>query len=336
METNTKRIAFLDMTKFFAIFCVILGHATVNGHLYEFIYSFHMPLFMVVSGYFMGKSFTLSPILFLKKKAIQLLLPVLTFSILFVSFHNSIYTYITDKESINFFQYLFGGWMWFLKYLFICLVIAYACKKIFRNDAVAAILPTIILLMSTRATIFKLLPFLWLGYFLCKYNDIIFKHSKAILAGSFVLFIFFLSVWNQDYDSPHYRIIFFNTPIRLDFQNLIILLIRLGVGAFGSLFFITLIKVILDYIKTGKFLQLCCSTGRNTLGIYCIQIYILEFGLDHLHLSFAFPGSVFVQVLYAIAILVVCDIIVRFINKNKWTALFMLGHSSQRNTNKSN
>ncbi|WP_289602690.1 hypothetical protein [Parabacteroides goldsteinii] len=44
-----------------------------------------MPLFMVVSGYFMEKAFAMSPLYFLKRRSIQLLLPTLTFSILFKS-----------------------------------------------------------------------------------------------------------------------------------------------------------------------------------------------------------------------------------------------------------
>lgn len=184
MQSDNKRITFLDITKCFAIFCVILGHViqqTFPGDpyhdswLFQFIYSFHMPLFMVVSGYFMEKAFAMSPLYFLKRRSIQLLLPTLTFSILFILFHNIIYTRFTDKDSINFFAYLSGGWMWFLKYLFICAVIAYASKKIFRNDILAASLPTILLIILTRTTIFRLLPFLWLGYFLHKYNDRLFR-----------------------------------------------------------------------------------------------------------------------------------------------------------------
>ena len=137
MQSDSKRIAFLDITKCFAIFCVILGHViqqTFPGDpyhdswLFQFIYSFHMPLFMVVSGYFMEKAFAMSPLYFLKRRSIQLLLPTLTFSILFILFHNIIYTRFTHKDSINFFAYLSGCWMWFLKYLFICAVIAYASK----------------------------------------------------------------------------------------------------------------------------------------------------------------------------------------------------------------
>lgn len=342
MQSDNKRITFLDITKCFAIFCVILDHViqqTFPGDpyhdswLFQFIYSFHMPLFMVVSGYFMEKAFAMSPLYFLKRRSIQLLLPTLTFSILFILFHNIIYTRFTDKDSINFFAYLSGGWMWFLKYLFICAVIAYASKKIFRNDILAASLPTILLIILTRTTIFRLLPFLWLGYFLHKYNDRLFRRPLVPLIGSLIFFIFFLIFWKGDYDAA-YRIIFFKDAVRFDMQNFIITLIRLGVGAAGSIFFIALFKILLERIKGGKLLQLCSETGRNTLGIYCIQIYLLEFGLEHIAFRFNFPGAVVAQLVYAIIVLILCDALVRLVNKNKWTALFMLGrwtHKSQTN-----
>lgn len=223
--------------------------------------------------------------------------------------------------------------MWFLKYLFICAVIAYASKKIFRNDILAASLPTILLIILTRTTIFRLLPFLWLGYFLHKYNDRLFRRPLVPLIGSLIFFIFFLIFWKGDYDAA-YRIIFFKDAVRFDMQNFIITLIRLGVGAAGSIFFIALFKILLERIKGGKLLQLCSETGRNTLGIYCIQIYLLEFGLEHIAFRFNFPGAVVAQLVYAIIVLILCDALVRLVNKNKWTALFMLGrwtHKSQTN-----
>ena len=154
--------------------------------------------------------------------------------------------------------------MWFLKYLFICAVIAYASKKIFRNDILAASLPTILLIILTRTTIFRLLPFLWLGYFLHKYNDRLFRRPLVPLIGSLIFFIFFLIFWKGDYDAA-YRIIFFKDAVRFDMQNFIITLIRLGVGAAGSIFFIALFKILLERIKGGKLCLLYTSDAADEL-----------------------------------------------------------------------
>lgn len=53
MEKN--RINYIDYAKGFAILCVLLGHMEVNPVLKHSIYSFHMPLFFIVSGYFLKK-----------------------------------------------------------------------------------------------------------------------------------------------------------------------------------------------------------------------------------------------------------------------------------------
>ena len=56
-----KRIEYIDIAKGFAILCVVIGHtlcydlygfehAWKNSELMHFIYSFHMPLFMFLSG----------------------------------------------------------------------------------------------------------------------------------------------------------------------------------------------------------------------------------------------------------------------------------------------
>lgn len=59
-----KRIEYLDLLKFFAIFSVLVGHSTEqlsagtfwDHPVWSFIYSYHMPLFMFLSGFFFRSS----------------------------------------------------------------------------------------------------------------------------------------------------------------------------------------------------------------------------------------------------------------------------------------
>ena len=82
-----KRILYLDSVKLLAIYLVVLGHTVsamesgsiVCNQLYAFIYSFHMPLFMLLSGYFVSSRLGEMPAMkLLKKKGQQLLLPAIT------------------------------------------------------------------------------------------------------------------------------------------------------------------------------------------------------------------------------------------------------------------
>lgn len=79
------RIAYWDIAKAVAIFCVVWGHCLQNmtsdtnywltDTLCKFIYAFHMPLFMIISGYFAYSSLFKPITKTIKKKIIQLLVP---------------------------------------------------------------------------------------------------------------------------------------------------------------------------------------------------------------------------------------------------------------------
>ena len=81
-----ERIKSLDFLKGIAIFLVFLGHAinwchpdAYNDRLFNYIYSFHMPLFMFISGYFSFK--LINSWSDIKKKFYQLVVPIIAYSI---------------------------------------------------------------------------------------------------------------------------------------------------------------------------------------------------------------------------------------------------------------
>ena len=88
---GAERIQWMDALKLFGIFLVIMGHCIqyllssvyYDEPIFRLIYSFHMPLFMTVSGFFSahicGDTFKR----FLAKKSRQLLLPALSFDVIY-------------------------------------------------------------------------------------------------------------------------------------------------------------------------------------------------------------------------------------------------------------
>jgi len=92
-----ERLEYLDAIKGLAIFLMVMGHAIAwnyadptlcifdftqptnikaGGSIYQLIYSFHMPLFFIVSGYLTYKAYLFKDFInFAKKKVIRLLLP---------------------------------------------------------------------------------------------------------------------------------------------------------------------------------------------------------------------------------------------------------------------
>lgn len=84
-HNNSKgRIAYLDNLKGFLIILVVLGHVlqytySIDCIADRYIYSFHMPLFMCVSGYCSYKA-TINWVT-IRKRAIQLLIPFLSWAV---------------------------------------------------------------------------------------------------------------------------------------------------------------------------------------------------------------------------------------------------------------
>jgi len=69
-----ERIVYIDIVKFVAIWMVCTGHSyymvdmSQNSILYNWIYSFHMPLFMMLCVFFSLSSFDRPFVKFLKQK----------------------------------------------------------------------------------------------------------------------------------------------------------------------------------------------------------------------------------------------------------------------------
>lgn len=66
-----ERLQYLDIAKGMAIICVIIGHMRIKP-INQFVYTFHMPLFIFISGYTLSLADTK---VFLKKKSKALLIP---------------------------------------------------------------------------------------------------------------------------------------------------------------------------------------------------------------------------------------------------------------------
>ena len=125
------RILYFDAIKLIAIYLVLYGHCVqhlTDGYEYEnplyiFIYSFHMPLFMIISGYFSVNSYQEGALFFLRKKSINLLLPCITWGIVLYFVRMG---FNDEKTFIDMFRHDF----WFLKSLFVCYVLTYVGAKL--------------------------------------------------------------------------------------------------------------------------------------------------------------------------------------------------------------
>lgn len=125
----------LDLLKFFAIILVLWGHSIQffcqghysNNSVYRIIYSFHMPLFMMIVGFFASKLYKIDFISFFRKKFRQLILPSLTMTLIMILVGVLI---LNERMNINGFIGSFLYSFWFLKSAFVCSLIYWVSEKV--------------------------------------------------------------------------------------------------------------------------------------------------------------------------------------------------------------
>lgn len=134
------RIPYLDFLKFFAIASVLLGHSVEqttgndfwDNPIWSFIYTYHMPLFMLLCGYFFGSSLNLSFGELVKKKFVQLVIPSLSAFAIMYAFV-MLTGYNPCPELMDFSWFGFFNAVWFLKCVFFCYLIGYIALKSLRS-----------------------------------------------------------------------------------------------------------------------------------------------------------------------------------------------------------
>jgi fucose 4-O-acetylase-like acetyltransferase len=132
-STSSKRFKYIDVTKGIGILLVVLGHndiVLVSPYLKLFIYSFHMPLFFFISGYFINVSTPFSQ--FLKKRFNSTLKPYF-FTIFLIyavslSFSNMGFQRAIERIIKAFYgstTYIDWTHLWFLPSLFVTSLFSY-------------------------------------------------------------------------------------------------------------------------------------------------------------------------------------------------------------------
>jgi len=81
----------LDILKGFGIILMVIGHNGAPTWLHNTIYSFHMPLFFIASGWFFSEKDIDEPIDYLKRKIKGIYWPYLKWSIVFLFLHNILF-----------------------------------------------------------------------------------------------------------------------------------------------------------------------------------------------------------------------------------------------------
>lgn len=214
-----KRIRWIDVAKGIAIICIVLGHLA-NRRINSIVFTFHVPLFFFVSGYFMSKSGTV--VNFVKKKAKTLLLPyAVTCGVICLASVplNLLQGADWKKELAGWlFASLYGagntftepvyipqiGAIWFLPALFWSMLLMRILDR--QKAGTRICLVVIIFVLSVRSASYIWLPFsiqaggcallfVYFGYLCRQLQPQISRLLKVSGEADFVLALFFVANW---------------------------------------------------------------------------------------------------------------------------------------------
>lgn len=127
MLEQTKRIEALDVAKGIGIILVMIGHMT-SSYLYNWIYSFHIPLFFILSGICFKNTKYTSFLAFARQRIKTLAIPTLTLYLIILSIEK-----IIGLKGYDLLQQLKGvhpDYLWFLITLFFSELFYYPLAKL--------------------------------------------------------------------------------------------------------------------------------------------------------------------------------------------------------------
>ena len=292
-----NRVLSLDLLKAFAIYLVIWGHAIMHFQpdfeksvCFNVIYAFHMPLFMMLSGYFATSSMKLGVSDFLSKKFRQLLLPCLSWGVICWLIISS--GLIEGRFDLEIGELFTGGWLglkdnfWFLKSCFICYVLAWICKRAGKYQYVAFSGAWLLCSMQGHFNLSMMFPSFVFGMMLRE--NVTLGHNLyryRLLIG--IIFLCLL-VYGIGYDAHQY-------------------IVRLVLGLSGAYTCYILFRDSEKWLISQHIPSIFYRVGENTLGIYVMQAITLEYLLPrYIHIDY-------LPVTIIALILPICSLILLFI-----------------------
>jgi fucose 4-O-acetylase-like acetyltransferase len=332
-----ERHQYIDQLKGVAIFLVVFGHSIQNNtlesgnqSLFVWLYSFHMPLFMFISGYIAFKTTHINNVadygVFIKKRSISLLIPYFAWPLLVYNF------FFKKKEHIDFITQVWNvitkwnslWYLWFLFFLMLCYSVFHLLSKkankknnILIDAVIAFAIAGVLLLMrplgflvSTSSFLLYFL-FLFAGAFASKYS-IISKLMLNQVMFSVCLIVFIVLSGRYDYN---------------DMGSLNKLLkIVIAFSAISTIYYI--VRKIQWNAAVDKWVQLW---GRKTIVIYTTHFTVNWFFVGTpLFSHLGLVSLILVNAACALIVITACLVILNVVELCPPLNLLLYGHTVQK------
>lgn len=360
-----QRIIYIDILKIVAIFFVTWGHTLSQfgthtqfvGLETDWIFSFHMPLFAVLSGMCFSAPTDCKLWNPIWKKTKALLIPNIIWCFLFyIAMHGAYMClqFILGKNAI-YQGNLFADWWnalcvegwWFLRALF--LVYLYAILSIYitrylmrQNDShimlIAGLGSTIIMYVVTLFGIIPnhpqpligaiyLYPFVWTGVAIRLSDACIEKHLKNIFVVCALLWAIGLCFWRFSYTFYGMNTSIFATSGPIVGMDVVwITLYRYIIGIVSSIAIICLVRLLLGDKAYGvnKTLYRIADIGKYTLFIYVAPSFFFHVFKERVVFENEIISFIFCT-LTSIAIVIACYWMAKVVERCKWSRRLLLG-----------
>lgn len=285
MESNRNKT--IDLLKGIAIYLVVFGHSIqflysnnnfYDDYLYRIIYSFHMPLFMLISGYLFYYSLKHDLKTIIVSKIKTLLYPMIIWGFII----NIIVNFKSIEFSLFYFYKTLIGY-WYIWFLFIYSVFVSLIYKLIDKKTIRIILYVVLFLLLSLFPYTKngmiMFPYFMIGLLYCKNRETIDQllNNKVlffVVAFEIIVFISY-SFISRDYIFDVYNKAFETFSIKF----IVYSAIKYLAGFSGSIILVRIAKK----VNTNNKLSIVISKwGMHSLEIYLVQRYLIEGLYNHL------------------------------------------------------
>jgi fucose 4-O-acetylase-like acetyltransferase len=283
----------IDIIKGVAVLLVLLGHATQrsfpnyeHNFMMKLITSFHMALFIFVSGYVINLGRSTLDFTWIKSKFQKLIYPYIIWYVIYYFFSNFSFSGLNPylDYSGGFLEYLKRGFLyptnglWFLWVLFFCYLVYFLAKSFLKQYTIVGMLVISAIVQVFTTKYFAInyfvfyFPIFTLGYILGFYREYVSSYINKIGIACFVIYPIMFSQYIWKFESP----IFINS---LEIDNHIKKLMTLSYLYVTAISAILIVFMIANFIKFKHLKSLLIKYGKLSLEIYVSQGLVLNIGI---------------------------------------------------------
>ncbi len=307
INCSKERMLSPDVSKAIAIILVVWGHLIqvlyaphVSDVLHDvlmfrLIYTVHMPLFMLISGYFFYNTNNRKTFFGVVKSRIGgMLLPILIWNTIHYAI-NIMFSYFYGEENIVgqkfFLKEIFEGYwfLWAILLFSIAMSLAHCINIIVIRVVCYFVFSALFLLSPCRWPSITIYPFFLLGYFYGylvkkKSVDLLAKVCTAIVGGAVYLTGLFVYISRMkpitNSEIKHLLDAVLNYAGGSKTGELVSVvygvLMYYVLGLSGSIFILSMVKIMCDKLKTKEIVAKISGIGMCSMQIYLLQRIIIE------------------------------------------------------------